>query len=258
MNFSPAVQHGLIQTAKDAAALLMQYYKTDLVVDKKEDKSPVTAADHAANALIMAALQRLTPHIPVIAEESAETHAMDVSKAEAFWLVDPLDGTKSFIKQTDEFTVNMGLIVRGIPSWGIIAIPAQNLVYWTEDGKVLRQLGAHTPEIITARTPPKTGLTVVASQSHYSDKTDVFLKEHKVTEFIQANSSLKFCRVAEGKADLYPRFGTTMEWDTAAGDALVRAAGGRTEHPDGTPFTYGKAGFENGNFVSYGWVSSSS
>jgi 3'(2'), 5'-bisphosphate nucleotidase len=247
------VQHGLIQTAKDAAALLMQYYKTDLVVDNKQDKSPVTAADHAANALIMEALKALTPHIPVIAEESAETHAMDVSGAEAFWLVDPLDGTKSFIKQTDEFTVNMGLIVRGVPSWGIIAIPAQNLVYWTEDGKVLRQHSAHTTEIITTRTPPKEGLTVVASQSHYSDKTDVFLKEHTVAEFIQANSSLKFCRVAEGKADLYPRFGTTMEWDTAAGDALLRAAGGRTEHPDGKAFTYGKAGFENGNFVSYGW-----
>ncbi len=253
MKFSPAVQHNLVQTAKDAAALLMRYYKTELMIEKKEDTSPVTEADHAANALIVAALKRLTPDIPIIAEESAESHAIDVSKAGAFWLVDPLDGTKSFIKHTDEFTVNMGLIVQGIPSWGVIAIPAQDLVYWTEEGKVLRQLGGHAPEIITTRTPPKTGLTVVASQSHYSDKTDVFLKEHKVAEFIQANSSLKFCRVAEGKADLYPRFGTTMEWDTAAGDALVRAAGGRTEHPDGKTFTYGKQGFTNGNFVVYGW-----
>ena len=253
MNFSPAVQHELINTAKQAAALLMRYYKTDLAIERKEDKSPVTEADHAANALIMSALQKLTPDIPVIAEESAETHTIDVSRAEAFWLVDPLDGTKSFIKHTDEFTVNMGLIVRGIPSWGIIAIPAQDLVYWTEEGKVLRQLGGHTPDIISVRTPPKAGITVVASQSHYSDKTDVFLKEHTVAEFIQANSSLKFCRVAEGKADLYPRFGTTMEWDTAAGDALVRAAGGRVEHPDGKTFAYGKTGFENGNFVAYGW-----
>ena len=253
MNFSPAVQQELINTAKQAAALLLRYYKTDLIIEKKEDKSPVTEADHAANALIIAALKRLTPEIPVVAEESAETHRMDVSNVPAFWLVDPLDGTKSFIKHTDQFTVNMGLIHHGIPSWGVIAIPAQDMVYWTENGKVLRQYANNMPETISVRTPPKNGVTVVASQSHYSDKTDVFLKEHTVAEFIQANSSLKFCRVAEGKADLYPRFGTTMEWDTAAGDALVRAAGGRVEHPDGRVFTYGKPGFENGNFVAYGW-----
>lgn len=253
MNFSPAVQQGLVDTAKEAALLLMRYYKTDLIIEKKEDKSPVTEADHAANALITATLKRLTPDIPVIAEESAESHRLDVSGAKAFWLVDPLDGTKSFIKHTGEFTVNMGLIENGIPSWGIIAIPAQNTLYWTENGKVLRQEGNGKLEAVSVRTPPKTGLTVVASQSHYSEKTDVFLKEHKVSEFIQANSSLKFCLVAEGRADLYPRFGTTMEWDTAAGDALVRAAGGRVEHPDGRPFSYAKPGFENGNFVVYGW-----
>ena len=128
MNFSPAVQQELINTAKQAAALLLRYYKTDLIIEKKEDKSPVTEADHAANALIIAALKRLTPEIPVVAEESAETHRMDVSNVPAFWLVDPLDGTKSFIKHTDQFTVNMGLIHHGIPSWGVIAIPAQDMV----------------------------------------------------------------------------------------------------------------------------------
>lgn len=253
MTFDTAVQQELVALASEAAALLMRYYKsTDLQVERKDDASPVTAADHAANALILAGLARLTPEIPVVAEESAETHAMDVSAAPAFWLVDPLDGTKSFIKQTDEFTVNLGLIVRGIPSWGVIAIPAQGLLYWTEGGKVWRKKGDGAKEAVSVRKAPVEGLTVVASQSHYSSKTDQFLSGQKVAQFIQANSSLKFCRVAEGVADLYPRFGTTMEWDTAAGDALVRAAGGRVEHPDGRPFTYGKPGFENGDFVAFG------
>ena len=252
-NFSDALQQSLVTTAREAAAIIMRFYETDLVVDKKEDKSPVTEADRAANDHIMARLKALTPDIPVIAEEDADSHFLNVAGAPYFWLVDPLDGTKSFIKRTDEFTVNIGLISNGIPNWGVIVIPAIGVAYWTQNGKVFRQRGEAKSETIQVRKPPRAGLTVVASQSHYTPETDQYLSGYQVGEFIKANSSLKFCRVAEGLADLYPRFGPTMEWDTAAGDALLRTAGGRVEHPDGTPFTYGKPGFRNGNFVAYGF-----
>lgn len=253
--FSDAVQQGLLLTAQEAAARIMHYYADmDLAVTHKDDKSPVTAADHAANEYIVGQLLKLTPHIPIVAEESAETHALDVSRQKQFWLVDPLDGTKSFIKRTGEFTVNMGLVVEGVPSWGVIVIPATGVMYYTAPEGVFRKDNQKPAEKITVRTPPKTGITVVASQSHYSEATDQYLKDHKVAEFIQANSSLKFCRVAEGAADLYPRFGTTMEWDTAAGEAILRGAGGRVEHPDGRAFTYGKPEFRNGNFIAYGGI----
>lgn len=247
--FSDAVQQALLDTARRAAERIMHFYAEGHSVEHKEDKSPVTDADHAANEIIVSALAKLTPEIPVVAEESAHTHTLDVSGHPRFWLVDPLDGTKSFIKRTGEFTVNMGLIENGVPVWGVIVIPAKDIIYYTgAGGGAYRQAG----EKISVRIPPAQGITVVASQSHYSPATDQYLKEYKVAEFIQANSSLKFCKVAEGEADLYPRFGTTMEWDTAAGDAILRAAGGRVEHPDGKAFTYGKPEFRNGNFVAYG------
>lgn len=253
--FSDAVQQDLLATAQEAAKRIMHYYNDPaLAVMQKDDKSPVTAADHAANEYIVGRLKELTPDINIVAEESAETHTLDVSGLKRFWLVDPLDGTKSFIKRTNEFTVNMGLVVDGTPSWGVIVLPATGVMYYTSPEGVFRKDGDAPAKKITVRKPPASGITVVASQSHYSSATDQYLKDHKVAEFIQANSSLKFCRVAEGAADLYPRFGTTMEWDTAAGEAILRGAGGRVEHPEGTPFTYGKPEFRNGNFIAYGGV----
>ncbi len=246
----------VIAAARGASALIMRHYQGYVSVEMKEDKSPVTIADTEANHLIVEALTRLSPDILVIAEESGHTHTEDVSAARAFWLVDPLDGTKSFIRKTGEFTVNIGLIDGATkrPVFGVILIPAKNELYFTgADGKAYFQASDDAkPFTISVRKAPADGLTVVASQSHTSKKTEQYVGDLKVKKYIPANSSLKFCMVAKGEADLYPRFGTTMEWDTAAGHALILAAGGTMTNPDGSSFLYGKPGFTNGDFVVRG------
>lgn len=238
--------------AVEAGEIIMAYYRSgEAQTQMKEDNSPVTDADLAAHHKIVGVLQALTPNIPIVSEENG-VHP-DISGHVHFWLVDPLDGTKSFIRKTGEFTVNIALIENGTPIFGVIYIPAQGrLFYGSEKYGAFKQEPMDAPRKINARIPPEDGLAAVVSFSHLSPETTAFLEAHNITSRVSASSSLKFCLVAEGKADIYPRFGRTMEWDTAAGHAIVKAAGGRVENTDGTAFTYGKDGFANPGFVAYG------
>ncbi len=233
--------------AQEAGAEILRHYQGAAQVEIKEDDSPVTAADLAANAIIMRGLRARWPKTYIVSEEGAPNDGlMPPDVAGSFWLVDPLDGTKSYIKRTGEFTVNIALIQAGQPVFGVVFVPVQNLLYWTDaQGAAWRKNASDAAEKITVRRPPAAGLTVVASKSHRSKETDEMIAHLKeatgfaVAEFRAASSSLKFCLLAEGAADLYPRLGPTMEWDTGAAHAILRAAGGKLRRPDGTAFTYG-------------------
>ena len=243
----------IVALADRAGTVILEHYQGDVAVRAKADASPVTAADEAAEAVILARLAELTPELPVIAEERvASGHVPDVD-AGAFWLVDPLDGTKEFINRKGEFTVNIALIEAREPILGVVLAPALRQAWWGARGKgaSARDAERHIRKI-TARKAPAGGLVAIASRSHRDAETQAFLDQAGITECISAGSSLKFCLVAEGKADLYPRFGRTMEWDTAAGHAVLSAAGGRVTNKDGAAFLYRKPGFENPPFIARG------
>jgi len=249
----------LLYTAQRAGGSIMAVYATDFGVREKLDASPVTVADEAAEKIILADLAVIAPGVPVIAEESVAAGRVPAI-AERFFLVDPLDGTREFVAHRDEFTVNIALIENGEPILGVVFAPARRELYWGDvragkaghidadpDGTMPAMGGA-----ISARRAPADGLTAVASRSHRTPETDAFLANYPVVEFRSIGSSLKFCLVATGEADIYPRIGTTMEWDTAAGHAVLKAAGGRVTGLVGEPFRYGKPGFKNGNFLARG------
>ena len=221
-------------------------------VRQKSDLSPVTEADHAAEAIILAGLRAATPDIPVIAEEEVAAGHV-TAPGPVFWLVDPLDGTREFAAGSDEFTVNIGLIRDGRPVLGVVGVPALGETFGgiVGQGAWKRDASGQTP--IVVRVPPAEGLTVMASR-HHADGVEmtVFLAGRRVAGIINVGSSLKFCRVAEGKVDLYPRLGRTMEWDTAAAHAVIEAAGGTVTCTDGSPLHYGKPGFENPHFICLG------
>lgn len=250
----------LIATARRAGRAILEVYGSNFAVDHKDDDSPVTAADSAAEAIILADLARLTPHIPVVAEEEAAAGRIpDVGPGGAFWLVDPLDGTKEFVKRNGEFTVNIGLVIDRRPVLGIVYAPALDQMYAGHGaGTAFREWGAALREAITCRRPPVEGLTVLSSRNHATPgDLEAFLAGLRVASSITAGSSLKFCRLAEGVADLYPRFGPTSEWDTCAAHAVVDAAGGSVTTLDGQPFLYGKPGFRNPGFVARGRAAAS-
>lgn len=249
----PALVKSIVQIAREAGDRIMTIYEGDFDVKSKTDESPVTEADVAAEKIILEGLHALTPDIPVLAEEShAAGKAPDLS-GRLFWLVDPLDGTREFIHKRGEFTVNIALVEQGKPTMGVIHIPARNITYFAEGpGKVWRQEGEMPSVAIATREAPSDGLTVVASRSHRTPETDDYIAKFKVKELISAGSSLKLCLVAEGKADLYPRFGRTMEWDIGAGQAILEAAGGVVETLDGAPLLYGKDGHDNPYFIAKG------
>ena len=236
-----------------AGAAIMDIYGQDFAVETKADASPVTEADQAAEVIIVAALRELTPDIPVVAEEEvAAGHQPNVG-AGPFWLVDPLDGTREFISRNGDFTVNIALIRDGAPALGTVYVPAEEETYTAAGpGRVSRRRGGGAPEAISARSPAGDGLVAMVSRSHASPETDGFLADFTIKERVDAGSSLKFCRLAEGVADLYPRLGRTMEWDTAAGHAVLACAGGSVRRLDGSPLLYGKDGFENPHFVARG------
>jgi len=237
--------------ARDAGRLIMTYFEGVINARNKEDNSPVTDADIAANALIVNALRGMAPHIPIVAEED---DVLAEGGYETFWLVDPLDGTRSFVRGEPEFTVNIGLIHQHKPVMGVIFVPATGILYHGQVGKGAFREGGQGQSIpIAVRTPAEDGMVVVKSRSHPSVKTTAFLETVKVKQMIAGSSSVKFCQVAEGSADIYPRFGRTMEWDTAAGHAILEAAGGRVTTAEGEPFLYGKAGYENPPFIAYGY-----
>jgi len=239
----------LIRIAREAAAVIMQIYETDFTVRGKLDSSPVTEADEKAEAVILAQLRRLTPDIPVVAEEAVAA-GQHVEQGNRFWLVDPLDGTKEFINRNGEFTVNIALIENGAPVLGVVYAPAIGRLFAgaVNHGAFLEQDGLR--RAIEVRTVPAAGYTVVASRSHGdADALKAFLGDKPIAELRSAGSSLKICLVAAGEADLYPRLGRTMEWDIAAGHAVVRAAGGHLTTLDGQEMSYGKPIFENPHFV---------
>ena len=244
----------LVTVARKAGAVILDIYNRDFATLRKADRSPVTEADTAAEAVILEALARLAPDVPVVAEEQCAKDGVPAAAPRRFFLVDPLDGTKEFIAKNGEFTVNIALIEDGRPVLGVVYLPASDACYAGLGGKAERRIGNGAPEPIAARVTPKEGLVMAISRSH-ADKGEIERAKERglnIAGTIVAGSSLKFCRIAEGVADLYPRFGTTMEWDTAAGQAVLEAAGGRVETAEGAPFRYGKPGFRNGHFIAYG------
>lgn len=242
----------LTQVARDAGSVIMSIYATDFAVRGKDDDSPVTEADEKAEKVIVTALRKLTPDVPVIAEEAVAAGQME-STGRLFWLVDPLDGTREFVNRNDEFTVNIALIEDGVPVLGVVYAPAIDRLFAGAAGLGAFVVDAGSKRPIQTRAVPAAGLTVVASRSHGDpQRIEDFLWGRKVAELRTAGSSLKICLVAAGEADLYPRFSRTMEWDIAAGDAVLRAAGGRLTDVDGGLMAYGKPGQENANFLVWG------
>ncbi len=238
--------------ARQAGELILQIYRTDFSVRGKADASPVTEADERAEALIVPALQRFAPGVPIVAEEAVAGGQVP-AVADLFWLVDPLDGTKEFISRNGEFTVNIALVHQGAPVLGVVFAPALGRLFAGVVGR-----GAYLEEqgqrrSIRCRAVPAEGLTVVASRSHGDAVAlDAFLAGRRVAALTNAGSSLKLCLIAAGEADLYPRLGRTMEWDIAAGHAVLSAAGGRVTDLQGAVLGYGKPGFDNPHFVACG------
>jgi 3'(2'), 5'-bisphosphate nucleotidase len=239
----------LVAIARDADSAILQHYHPDTVAEVKEDRTPITAADRAAHRLIVDALAAWDPSVPVISEEGAIPPFTERQAWTRFWLVDPLDGTKEFLKQNGEFTVNIALIEHGVPVLGVVSAPALGLTYSAGRG-----LGAWTqhagsvPQRMLSRPPaPGAALTVVESRSHPSEALEAYLRTLPIGRRIQAGSSLKFCWVAEGKADLYPRMGPTMEWDVAAGDCVFRNSAEVGERV--SSLTYNRPDLRNDSFI---------
>lgn len=247
---APGLLNDVAAIARRAGALIMEIYATDFAVRGKQDASPVTEADERAEKLIVPALRELAPEVPVVAEEAVAAGAAP-EVGEWFWLVDPLDGTKEFISRNGEFTVNIALVHRGEAVLGVVFAPALDRLFAGARGQGARVEQAGVVREIRCRKVPEAGLTVVASRSHGDAAAlDAFLAGRKVAALANAGSSLKLCLVAAGEADLYPRLGRTMEWDIAAGHAVLAAAGGRVDTVAGVPLRYGKPGFDNPHFVA--------
>lgn len=259
----PSLLADLERLAVSAGRAVMAVYATDFAVAQKADASSVTEADTKAEAIILAGLARLAPGVPVVAEEQvAAGHCP--SACPRFFLVDPLDGTREFVSRNGEFTVNIALIEDGAPVLGVVHAPALGILYGGAAGHGAHkravgdggELGA--PETVRTRAPDPAGLSAVASRSNSDAKTAAWLDARPIAHLASAGSSLKFGLLAEGQADVYPRFGRTMEWDTAAGDAVLRAAGGGVVTLDGAPLRYGKdaptgdAPYANPSFIAYG------
>jgi len=248
---SPRLQT-LVRIVRAAGEVVMRHYEAGCEARVKADRSPVTDADEEAEKLILAELNAAFPGVPVVAEEQAA--AGHVSKVGSrFFLVDPVDGTKEFVKRGGEFTVNIGEIVDGQPVSGVVLAPAIGRLFVGAVGEGAFELAGNAIRDIACRKPDADGLVAVSSRSHPDAKTDELLKSLPIKGHTNAGSSLKFCLVAAGEADIYPRAGTTMEWDTAAGHAVLRAAGGTVTNWDGSPFVYGKPDFRNGPFIAKGF-----
>jgi 3'(2'), 5'-bisphosphate nucleotidase len=242
----------------EAGAIVMRHYRAGTQARLKDDRSPVTDADEEAEAFILAALAREFPGIPVAAEE-ASAAGQSCDPCPHFFLVDPLDGTREFLKANGEFTVNIAEVKNGIAVAGAVYAPAKKRMFFGDQNGAFE--AAQDPDAtfyassarrIHARSPSAEGWVAVGSRSHRDAETDEFLRHFVVRQFVSAGSSLKFCLVAASEADIYVRAGRTMEWDTAAGHAVLNAAGGSVKRWDGTPFLYGKPGFENTAFVARG------
>ena len=258
----------LLPAVLAAARVQMHYFRVGCAVLTKTDASPVTAADHESEALILQALAHHMPGVPVIAEEAAAAgHLPSINQTPdlEFFLVDPLDGTREFVNGRPEFTINIALVRAGIPRFGLIYVPATGQLFATlgnhhaieahiDATQTAPRLADLNARHIQTRRPPSSGLVAVASRSNHAPGADAFLGQYTVIQRTSAGSSLKFCLVAQGAADIYPRVGPTCEWDTAAGHAIVSAAGGSVTQLDGQPLVYGNAAakFLNPDFVAWG------
>jgi 3'(2'), 5'-bisphosphate nucleotidase len=248
---TPELRSDVVDLVREAGRATMTYYDAPETADVREkaDRSPVTLADEVAHEILVDGLRQLDPSIPVVSEEAAADDFETRRGWRRFWLVDPLDGTKEFIKRRAEFTVNVALIEDGEPVLGVVEAPALDLVYWAvKGGGAWREAkGSRAERIYSTAPAPGAPLTIVESLSHPSQELEDYLKTIPVARRVKAGSSLKFCWVAEGKADLYPRLGPTMEWDVAAGDCVFRQSGRDGERP--SPLTYNKPDLRNPSFV---------
>ena len=245
-----ALMEALSQPIKQAGETIMEIHARGVVAREKPDGSPVSEADEAAEAILLAALADLAPDIPIISEENAASHA--VAAPEQFFLVDPVDGTREFLRPDGNgaFTVNIGLVQNGAPVMGLVLAPALDRAFRGVVGIGAVEVAGGVSRALQVRPVPATGPVAVASRSHRDDETNAWLAANGITETRAAGSSVKFGLLAAGEADVYPRFGPTMEWDTAAGEAVLCAAGGKVLTPDGAPFVYGKPAYRNGAFIA--------
>ncbi|WP_375170198.1 3'(2'),5'-bisphosphate nucleotidase CysQ [Marinobacter sp.] len=240
----------VIRVADEASERVLHIYQSDFDVHFKNDKSPITAADLASHEVIVRGLRCINNDIPLLSEEGSEIPWEERRHWRRFWLIDPVDGTREFTQRSGEFTVNIALIENGEPVLGVVTVPASGEAYWGIKGEGAYKrdrLGhAHPIRVLEPRTPRR----VVASKNHLNQETSAFIETLGEHELVQAGSSLKFCRIAEGRADIYPRLGPTNEWDTAAAQAVLVAAGGRVDTLDGQPLRYGKENPLNPHFVA--------
>ena len=245
------LRSAVVGLVREAGRATMTYYDAPASADvrEKEDRSPVTLADEVAHGILVEGLRRIDPATPVVSEEAAAADFETRRAWRRFWLVDPLDGTKEFIKRRAEFTVNVALIEEGEPVFGVVEAPALDLLYWAVKGGGAwrEEKGAAAERIYSTVPEPGSPLTVVESLSHPSQELEEYLKTIPVAKRVKAGSSLKFCWVAEGRADIYPRLGPTMEWDVAAGDCVYRQSGRDGERP--SPLRYNKPDLRNPSFV---------
>jgi 3'(2'), 5'-bisphosphate nucleotidase len=253
LNIGLGLAKDIAQITRRAGAEIMKIYQTDFDVEAKGDNSPVTQADQVAEDMITRAIREgITAEFPIVGEEAASAGNAPNLSGGPFWLVDPLDGTKEFITRNGEFTVNIALIDNTKPVLGVVHLPVPNVTYCGLSMGSFMLDGDAPRRDIKCRAAPAGGLTALVSRSHRTPEIDTYLSKFTIAREISAGSSLKFCRVAEGAADIYPRMGRTMEWDTAAGHAVLRFAGGTVRRLDGSELGYGKDGFENPHFVAAG------
>jgi 3'(2'), 5'-bisphosphate nucleotidase len=232
------LRDAVIALAREAGAAIMQVYRQDFDVEHKDDKSPLTQADLASHRIICEGLAKLTPDIPLLSEESVERPWEIRAKWRRYWLVDPLDGTREFVKKNGEFTVNIALVENHAPVFGVVQTPALDELHWAAKGVGAFRREGNEDVSLSTRRPATTPLRVAASRSHLDERTAACLKRMGEIDSIGLGSSLKFCRIAEARLDFYPRFGPTSEWDTAAAQVLVECAGGAVLNLDGTPLRY--------------------
>lgn len=244
----------VIAIACQAGAAIMDIYASGFEVSHKDDASPLTTADLAAHRIIVEGLERLTPDLPVLSEESANVPWETRQHWSTYWLVDPLDGTREFVKRNDEFSVNIALIHQGAPVLGVVQAPVGGQVWHAVRGESAYRRDGHRDQPLEVRAPATAPLRVAASRSHRDPRTQAVLERMGEIEEVALGSSLKFCRLAEGGLDVYPRFGPTSEWDTAAGQCVLQAAGGALlATATGKPFRYGRReSLLNGDFIALG------
>jgi len=253
----PKLVRALLEFAVAAGGVVTDYVQGEMTVERNPDGSPVTPADHLAEAIILAGIAHAAPGIPAVAEEEAAAGRVP-AVGDRFFLVDALDGTKEFISGGTDYTVNIGLIEGGSPTLGVVYAPARSMLYWgdTQSNQAWQAVqpphGQRQPQIGISVVQPHRALRAVASKSHNTPETESWLRSAAVTHRVSIGSSLKFVLIAAGEADVYPRPAPTMEWDTAAGDAILRAAGGRVLDLDGKPLMYGKPRFYNPGFLATG------